>query len=453
MQSLLQYRRIRASVQDDLAHAYSKTTKSEPSTEASTPKPESYSDGSTFSRAFDNVEKEEIWTKVPGIAVSRPAEHDGSVTFLVNWPDEDPQNPRNWSLAKKWFCNFSLFLLALAINIPASIDAPVADEFNEHYGIGPMAGTMITGMYLIGLGVGALFAGTVSETFGRNIVYVVTFVIFMLFILAKAVAPNFGSALVFRFLVGFFGSTPMTASGGSLADIWSPLEMVFAVPVTMMTAYAGPITGPIIGAYLPEIGFRWADWISLIFAGAVLTYLFLCQPETYHPLLLEWRAKHLRELTGDNRYQIGEHTTTKSLGRRLLVNIYRPFLMTYTEPIILVFTFYLTIIYFVLFTFLNGYPAIFQETYGISKSLTYILWVALLVGDGLGLPLIPIIYSWAKKAAATGELTPEVCLWYGMLGGSIALPISLWWMAWTCYVSCGPHSCVDVSLLLTQKTV
>ena len=109
--------------------------------------------------------------------------------------------------------------------------------------------------------------------------------------------------------------------------------------------------------------------------------------------------------------------------------------MVYTEPIILIFIFYLTVIYFVLFTFLNGYPFIFQQTYGISQSLTFILWKALLVGDSLALPLIPLIYSWSKKAAAAGTLKPEICLWYGMLGGSISLPVSLWWMAWTCYVS------------------
>lgn len=206
------------------------------------------------------------------------------------------------------------------------------------------------------------------------------------------------------------------------------------VPFLGMVSYAGPILGPIIGAYLTKIGFRWADWIALIIAGAVLVYVLLFQPETYQPVLLGWKAKHLRQLTGDDRYQVEEHATAHTLGRRLLKNIYRPFTMTFTEPIILIFSLYLTIIYFVLFTFLNGYPYIFSQTYGISTSETFLLWIALLVGDFIALPLIPLIYGWAKKAAAAGNLTPELCLWYGMLGGSIVLPISLWWLAWTCYV-------------------
>jgi MFS family permease len=417
---------MRAAVKDDLARMQLKGTANEYPNGTSTPQQ---------SECYDDHDSEKAANRLPGITISRPAEDGGSVVYLVDWKEDDPLNPHNWSRFKKWACIFAVCLLTFSITVPSSIDAPVSLDFNLHYGVGPMAGSMTTGMYLLGTGFGALFAGTVSETFGRNVMYMTTFVVFMLFIMAKALAPNYGSAIVFRFLTGFFGSTPMTAAGGTIADMWTPLDMIFCVPVGAMTSYAGPIVGPIIGAYLPQIGFRWADWIAMILAGGTLVVVFFFQPETYKPVLLGWRAKHLRDLTGDDRYQVEEHAGTHTLGSRLLVNLYRPFLMTYTEPIILVFTFYLTIIYVVLFTFLNGYPYIFQQTYGISGSLTFILWTALLVGDLLALPLIPLIYGWAKKAAAAGTLTPELCLWYGMLGGSILLPISLWWMAWTSYVS------------------
>ncbi|KAK0637392.1 major facilitator superfamily domain-containing protein [Bombardia bombarda] len=423
MQSLRQYRRMRAEVQKDVALMQNQGEIKAPvdGSPTGTLTPEN-------KEAVSDGEKEHV---PGGVTVSRPAEHDGSVLYLVGWKDGDSMNPHNWSRRRKWFATFGVSLLTMAITVPSSIDAPVSGAFNEHFGVNPMAGSLTTGMYLIGSGTGALFAGTISETFGRNVMYMTTFVVFMLFIMAKALAPNFGAAIIFRFLTGFFGSTPMTAAGGSVADLWSPLELIFVVPVGAMTSYAGPIVGPIIGAYLP--GFRWADWVSLIIAGAVLAYVVIFQPETYRPVLLEWRAKHLRDLTGDSRYRVDEHATTHTLAKRLLVNLYRPFLMTATEPIILIFTFYLTIVYFVLFTFLNGFPFIFQQTYGISVPLTFIIFVALLVGDLAALPLVPIIYGWAKKAAAAGTLTPEICLWYGMLGGSILLPISLWWLAWTCY--------------------
>jgi hypothetical protein len=51
--------------------------------------------------------------------------------------------------------------------------------------------------------------------------------------------------------------------------------------------------------------------------------------------------------------------------------------------------------------------------------------------------LVPLIYRWAKVEMAKAEeqgrdkIDPEFRLWFSMLGGSIAIPISLFWMAWT----------------------
>lgn len=299
---------------------------------------------------------------------------------------------------------------------------------------------MVTaGIFLIGIAVGSLFSGPFSETFGRNAVYFSTMIIVMIFIMAKALAPNYGAALAFRFLCALFAASPMTVAGGTIGDIWTPMQIPFGLPFATFCAYAGPILGPVVGAYTPEIGFAWADWFSLIIIGAALVFVMLAQPETYSPLLLEWRAKHLRDLTGDKRYR-AQHASTSSLGRRLLTNLYRPFTMIWTEPIILVFTFYLILLYFVLFTFLNGYPYIFTKTYGISLSLTFILWTAMMPGVFVALAMIPFIYHLTKKAAvkamsAGQPLQPEVSLYWAMAGASILMPISLFWMAWTCYVS------------------
>ncbi|KAI0007211.1 MFS general substrate transporter [Xylariaceae sp. FL0662B] len=429
MQSIFQYRRLRGAVERDLA-AF-RPNPQDSSTGSSTPDTVEVSD-------YEKDEEPSPPRMVAGVQVSRPAEHDGKVTFLVGWKDDDPHNPQNWSLVKKWWCTVIVTVIGAALCIPSSIEAPVTNAFDEYYGVGPIAGSMTTGIYLIGFGVGSLFAGPFSETFGRNLVYIGSIILFMIFTMAKALAPNFGAALAFRFLASFFGSPPLTCTGGSIADIWNPLHMTFGLPFYTMVAYAGPIAGPIIGAYLPGVGFRWADWISLIISGFSLVVVILSLPETYKPLILEWKARHFRELTGDSRYQVNEHASLRTLGQHLVTNVYRPFLMTYTEPIILVFSFYLTILYIVLFTFLNGYPYIFMETYGISEPLTYILWCGMLAGDGVALILIPIVYGWTKKAVAKAEaegkvVEPEVCMYWSMMGGSFCLPIALFWMGWTCY--------------------
>ncbi|EFX05474.1 c6 zinc finger domain containing protein [Grosmannia clavigera kw1407] len=429
MQSFFQHRRLREAAKTDVdkLHAHGDSpAASQAASEAN------FAEEGKLQRAQEH--------SIAGVNISDPSEYDGSTTYEVGWADGDPENPQNWSLVQKWSATTTVSFILLAVSIPSSIDAPVSDQFNKHYGVGPIAGSMTTGMYLIGIGVGSMVAAPFSETFGRNLVYLTTMVIFILFTIGKALAPNYGAAIVFRFFAGFFGAAPLTVGSGTVADIWGPLEITFSLPFVTLTSYGGPILGPIISAYLPDIGYRWADWISAIFAGVILILVFLFQPETYSPTLLEWRASHLCELTGDPRFCSQGHASAGLLGRRLLTNMLRPFSLTYTEPIILVFSFYLTILYIVLFTFLNGFPFIFGDTYGISNSLTFLIFTALLVGDFVAILLIPIVYGWTKKASVRAadrgqNLAPEVCLYFAMLGGSILMPISIFWIGWTCYPS------------------
>ncbi|KAK3699145.1 hypothetical protein LTR37_016619 [Vermiconidia calcicola] len=111
--------------------------------------------------------------------------------------------------------------------------------------------------------------------------------------------------------------------------------------------------------------------------------------------------------------------------------------MTAREPVIMLLALYLTVIYIVLFTFFHGYTYIFEGTHGLSQGLTGLCFLGIVVGLFGASALVPLIYRWAKrdlqkiKEQGGDRLPPEFRLWYAMLGGAFALPISLFWMAWT----------------------
>lgn len=62
-------------------------------------------------------------------------------------------------------------------------------------------------------------------------------------IAASGLSPTVGAQIAFRFLAGFFGSTPLTCAGGSIADLWSPVDRVYAFPVFANAAFLGPVLG------------------------------------------------------------------------------------------------------------------------------------------------------------------------------------------------------------------
>ena len=171
--------------------------------------------------------------------------------------------------------------------------------------------------------------------------------------MAAGLAPNFAAKIVFRFLAGFFGSAPLTVGGGTIADLYNPLQATIAFPLMAIPAFSGPILGPVITSYVGRPGglsWRWSEWTMLILAGVVLTLIMLFQPETYAPLLLKWKAKQYRKLTADQRFCSELDIVKTPVITRLVANGTRPFIIAWSEPIILTFCLYLSIIYIILFT-------------------------------------------------------------------------------------------------------
>jgi hypothetical protein len=169
-------------------------------------------------------------------------EPEKETVFVVNYESEkDEMNPHNWSYGTRIGATFLIAAIAFIVGFASSVDSAALTQAADEFGVSEVTESLATGLFLIGFGFGALFAGPISETVGRNPVYIVTMAIYMIWIMASALSPNIGSQLVFRFLAGFFGSTPLTCAGGSISDLWSPMERVYAFPVFANSAFMGPV--------------------------------------------------------------------------------------------------------------------------------------------------------------------------------------------------------------------
>lgn len=76
---------------------------------------------------------------------------------------------------------------------------------------------LATSLFILGFGTGPTVWGPLSELYGRKLPLVVGFTVFTIFQIPVAVAQNLQMVLVFRFLQGFFGSSPVSVIGGSFA--------------------------------------------------------------------------------------------------------------------------------------------------------------------------------------------------------------------------------------------
>jgi hypothetical protein len=158
--------------------------------------------------------------------------HDRGKVFIVGYAGEnDPLNPHNWSKTRRMVITIIVANIGLIVGFASSVDSAVLQQARKEFHVGEVAEALATGLYLVGFGVGAFFAAPISETVGRNPVYIVTMTLFMIFVMASGLAPNLGAQLIFRFLAGFFGSTPLTCAGGSISDMWTAEDRTVVFPI------------------------------------------------------------------------------------------------------------------------------------------------------------------------------------------------------------------------------
>jgi len=102
---------------------------------------------------------------------------------------------------------------------------------SEEFGVSKVAQSLSTAMYLFGVGSGAIFAGPLSESVGRNPTYLVSTFCYLCFVLGTALTPTFGGQVVCRYLVGLFSSATLGINGASVRDQFHPVKRAWAFPI------------------------------------------------------------------------------------------------------------------------------------------------------------------------------------------------------------------------------
>jgi multidrug resistance protein len=121
---------------------------------------------------------------------------------------------------------------------------------------------MVVSIYVLGYAVGPLIVAPISEIHGRVPMYHISNVMFVIFTIACAVSTSLPMLIVFRFLAGAAGSTPVSIGGGTFGDLFSVEERGAAMAIWAMGPLLGPVVGPIIGGFLAEAkGWRWVFWV------------------------------------------------------------------------------------------------------------------------------------------------------------------------------------------------
>lgn len=298
----------------------------------------------------------------------------------------------------------------------------------------------------MGLAFGPTISAPMSEDFGRKFVYLTLFPISLLFTLGAGYAQNFATLCICRFFAGMIGSGCLAVGAGTNSELFVPIQRGPISCLFMLAPFGGSAFGPIIGGFVAQYkSWRWSQWVILM-VGLFTIVAGAFQKETYKKIILRNRAKRLNLPPPPNPMASMSHLAKAKF--LLTITVFRPLRMIITEPIVAFFGVYTAFNFGVLFAFFAAFPIVFESPYpkiqiyhftsGQSGLVFIGIFVGLILASIIFISIDRLYYKpKSLKAIRAGKgtlrdlvLEPEDRM-YAAIVGSLMLPISLFWFAWT----------------------
>lgn len=83
------------------------------------------------------------------------------------------------------------------------------------------------------------------QLYGRRNVYIVSFTLFLIWLVPCAVARNIYTMIIARFFNGLSGSAFLSVAGGTVGDLFHRQELAALMRVYTASPFIGPEIGPL----------------------------------------------------------------------------------------------------------------------------------------------------------------------------------------------------------------
>ena len=204
--------------------------------------------------------------------------------------DTDPNRPRavvtgpQAALPKREFIALVAMLFAL---VAFSIDAmlPALPEIAKSISPdAPNNAQLVLTSFVFGMGVGTLFAGPLSDAFGRRPVIFIGVAIYIAGALFAGQAETLEQMVAARILQGLGVAAPRVVTLAIVRDLYTGREMAQIMSYAMMVFTLVPAVAPLIGDYIIALSsWRTIFLVFVIFAIIITGWLAIRQPETLLP--------------------------------------------------------------------------------------------------------------------------------------------------------------------------
>ncbi|TIA75137.1 hypothetical protein E3P91_00646 [Wallemia ichthyophaga] len=357
--------------------------------------------------------------------------------YLVEFSENDSENPKNWSQVKKWTVVFAITLINICTGLAMTVYASIGDTMMRDTGATHLE--YISGMttFMLSVAFLPLILSPMSESFGRRKIYLVTTSLHALLFLPQILVKNIAVIVVMRLLQGGCSSVGNTLVGGSIADMFNASERGLPMAVFSLFAIGTQGVGPSWSGYaqinLDGIrglgGWQWALWITFIINCISSIINILVLKETRANVIIERRAHALQTRTGLPYYATG---TVKFTAKDITMSLKRSFQL-FIEPIVFALSLWCGFLWGVVYLILAAIPSTFEAAYGFNPGQSHLVLISITIGSVIGFLSNFHQQSLYRRRAArsvNNKCNPEVRLYWTCAGG-LLFSFGCLIMAWT----------------------
>lgn len=354
----------------------------------------------------------------------------------LRWYDEsDGTNPHNWPGRTKWAVTLTACYVTLIVGLNATAMTTASEEINGTFGISdahfahsywPVVS------WTVGAALAPLFALPLLEDFGIRIGYIVLYVVFILFVIPQAVAQNYVTLIVCRFVAGCCGGVLQDVMDAIIADLWQDASQR-SLPVScyVLSLLGGVTLGPVFGgAVIAGLDWRWIFYIQLMLYGTSLPLVIALIRETRADVILSKQDK-VNRIAASHTPRVSLH----SIRSFLSANIGRPIQLLCTEPVVFFFTLLSALSYGIVFISTQSVTQVYPSLYSWQEYQAGLVQGSLFVGEVFGFVATLYQNNLYAKAAKADELKSnsalaEVRLYLSIPGSFVGLAGGLFWYGW-----------------------
>lgn len=272
----------------------------------------------------------------------------------------------------------------------------------------PNRAQLIVTSYVFGMGVGTLFAGPISDTFGRKPSILFGIALYCAGSAMASIAPTLDLLLAARVLQGLGAAWPRVVTLAMIRDMYSGREMARIVSFAMMTFMLVPALAPSVGTLVIAL-FGWRGMFAAVIVFALVAggWMVIRREETLPPE----KRKPLR-----------------------LRPLYIAFREVLSHRVVVTVTLVQTLVYGAMFGTLSSTQPVFEITFGRGASFPF--WFAVIaLGSSLAnLVNATLVLRLGMRLLVTLALGVQVVFSTGM---SIAMEFNLLpdWLTFPLYVA------------------